>query len=154
MAQSRRVFLQSALLSFMAGLVSVLSHPLSAWGKTGSAKLAGPGRLDQAVSQELGQGELRETDGLSLEAPQTAEDGAVVPITVESRLPDVETILIFVEKNPVPLAARFQFDPSMDAFVSLRIKMNESSDVIAVVKSGDDYFGARRKVKVVVGGCG
>jgi sulfur-oxidizing protein SoxY len=42
----------------------------------------------------------------------------------------------------------------MDAFVSLRIKMNESSDVIAVVKSGDDYFGARRKVKVVVGGCG
>jgi sulfur-oxidizing protein SoxY len=89
-----------------------------------------------------------------LETPQIAEDGAVVPITVESRLPNVETILIFVEKNPVPLAARFQFDPSMDAFVSLRIKMNESSDVIAVVKSGDDYFGARRKVKVVVGGCG
>jgi sulfur-oxidizing protein SoxY len=77
-----------------------------------------------------------------------------VPITLVSELPDVETIWVFVEKNPTPLAARFNLDKSLEPFVSLRIKMNESCDVVAMVKSGDEFFSTRKKVTVVLGGCG
>ena len=95
-----------------------------------------------------------DSDQITLEAPDIAEDGAIVPVTVASALPGVDSIWVFVEKNPTPLAARFTLAPSLDPFVSLRVKMNESCGLIAVVKSGDAYFSARKPVRVVVGGCG
>jgi sulfur-oxidizing protein SoxY len=110
--------------------------------------------LEESLAQAIGGSQLRESDSIQLEIPEIAEDGAVVPITVESSLPDVDAILVFVEKNPTPLVARFQLGKAMDAYASLRIKMNESCDVIAVIKSGEAYFSSRKKVRVVVGGCG
>ncbi len=91
---------------------------------------------------------------VKLDAPDIAEDGSIVPITIESELPGVEAIWVFVEKNPSPLAARFDLERNLDPFVSLRIKMNESSKVIAMVKSGNGYFSTGKNVKVVAGGCG
>ena len=154
MKVSRRSFVRSTLVLLTAGSASIFAPARRAWAKTASVKIADNDGLDQAIAQEIGARKLAESDAIRLETPQVAEDGAVVPVTVESSLPDVEVILIFVEKNPTPLVARFSFDKSMDAFVSLRIKMNETCDVVAVVGSGGAFFSTRKRVKVVVGGCG
>ncbi|HUL12316.1 MAG TPA: thiosulfate oxidation carrier protein SoxY [Methylococcaceae bacterium] len=155
MIQSRRSFVRTLLALSAAGLSSALGLPVRVWAKNvAMAKDSGTDSLEQAIAQEIGDRKPVESDDISLEIPQIAEDGAVVPISVESRLAHVESILIFVEKNPTPLAAHFRFDRSMDAFASLHIKMNESCDVIVVVKAGGEFFSARKKVKVVVGGCG
>ncbi len=110
--------------------------------------------LAESMDGELGGRRPVETDLLTLEAPDIAENGAIVPITVKTGLPGVDAIWVFVEKNPTPLAARFELEKSLEPYVSLRIKMNESSDVIAVVRSDREYFSACQKVRVVVGGCG
>lgn len=155
MIQSRRSFVRTLLALSAAGLSSALGLPVRVWAKNvAMAKDSGTDSLEQAIAREIGDRKPVESDDISLEIPQIAEDGAVVPISVESRLAHVESILIFVEKNPTPLAAHFRFDRSMDAFASLHIKMNESCDVIVVVKAGGEFFSARKKVKVVVGGCG
>ena len=122
----------------------------------------GRGRLKLAMDDTLTTARDRETKGdkvsasglVKLEAPGIAEDGSIVPITIQSELPGVESIWVFVEKNPSPLAARFDLEKSLDAFVSLRIKMNESCKVIAMVKSEGGYFSASKQVTVVTGGCG
>jgi len=155
MIQSRRSFVRTLLALSVAGLSSALGLPVRVWAKNvAMAKDSGTDSLEQAIAREIGDRKPVESDDISLEIPQIAEDGAVVPISVEGRLAHVESILIFVEKNPTPLAAHFRFDRSMDAFASLHIKMNESCDVIVVVKAGGEFFSARKKVKVVVGGCG
>ncbi len=148
MTQTRRTFLNVLLAQLLVWRWG------QAWPKTASRKAAEGENLAQAMNRELAGRHPVEGGKLTLEAPEIAENGAIVPITVESGLPDVDTIWIFVEKNPTPLAARFRLDNSLDTFVSLRIKMNESCDVIAVIKSGEEYFSARKKVRVVVGGCG
>ena len=102
----------------------------------------------------MGNAPIKQSKEIKLQVPQIAEDGAIVPITVESTLEEVDEIIVFVEKNPTPLAAHFHLNPVLEPFASLRIKMNESCDVIAVVKSRGEYFGTRKAVKVMVGGCG
>lgn len=146
MIQSRRTLLQAML----AALLACSSLPVRVFAKSSG----GADKVDRAIAHETGGAKLEQSQEISLEVPEIAEDGAIVPVTVASTLPDVEAILIFVEKNPTPFAAGLQLDKSLDAYASLRIKMNESCDVIAVVKSGNNYFTQRKKVKVVVGGCG
>jgi sulfur-oxidizing protein SoxY len=113
--------------------------------------------LDEAIAHELGGGmaAIRPSAQISLAVPDIAEDGAIVPITVESTLNDVKSLLIFVEKNPFPLTARFNFRADMAPYVSLHIKMNESSDVIAIAETTDGgRYSAKKQVKVLQGGCG
>ncbi len=148
-AQTRRSFLSfilALLLTWVSG---------RAWPKpSASGRPEGSDTLAQAMDRETDGRQPVESGLISLRVPDIAEDGSLVPITVESTLPEADSIWIFVEKNPVPLAARFKFESPLDPFVSLRIKMNESCDVIALVRSGEAYFSTRKKVKVVVGGCG
>jgi sulfur-oxidizing protein SoxY len=112
-------------------------------------------KLAVAMARELQGRKPEESASITLEAPDIAEDGAIVPITIAaSSLADISAIWVFVEKNPNPLAAAFALEKNLDPFVSLRIKMNESCEVIAVVKSGEAYFSTRKKVRVTLGGCG
>ena len=83
-----------------------------------------------------------------------AENGAIVPISVESRLPNISRMLIFVEKNPTPLAAQIRFEPGTDGFASLRLKMNETSSILVIAESEGKFFGTQKIVKIMVGGCG
>jgi len=87
-------------------------------------------------------------------APDIAENGAVVPIAVTSRLPKTQQISIVAEKNPFPLAATFDLAGGGEGYVSARIKMGQTSDVWAVVKADGKYYVARKEVKITVGGCG
>lgn len=91
---------------------------------------------------------------VKLTAPEIAANGAVVPVTVESTLPNVTRIVFFVTANPYPLAAEFAIPPGTEAYVSNRIKMGKTSDVVAYVESGGKLYSATKNVKVTVGGCG
>ena len=87
-------------------------------------------------------------------APDKAENGAVVQIEVTSRIPNTESIAIFVENNPTALIANFVFGEGADGLVVTRIKMAETSDVLAVIKSGNRYYSAKKRVEVLENGCG
>ncbi|HEX4040117.1 MAG TPA: thiosulfate oxidation carrier protein SoxY [Xanthobacteraceae bacterium] len=94
------------------------------------------------------------SDKVNLDAPEIAENGAVVPISVSTTLPNVTSIAIVVSENPFPLAANYPIPPGTAPMVSNRLKMAKTSKVIALVASGDKVFSASKDVKVTVGGCG
>jgi len=91
---------------------------------------------------------------VTLKAPDIAENGAVVPISVKSKIPGVSQIVILVEKNPSPMTASFQLGEGAKADVSTRIKMGSTSDVITLVEAQGKVYAARKNVKVTIGGCG
>lgn len=86
--------------------------------------------------------------------PEIAENGAVVPITVRSDLPKTQSISILIEKNPNTVAASFDVPEGTEPFISTRVKMAETSNVVALVKADGKYYFARKEVKVTLGGCG
>jgi sulfur-oxidizing protein SoxY len=102
----------------------------------------------------LGASSPTESKDIAIKAPEIAENGAVVPVEVTTNLPNTQSIAIIVEKNPVPLAAEFDLASDTEPFVATRIKMAETSRVIALVKAGDKHYTAVREVKVTIGGCG
>ena len=104
----------------------------------------------------LGAGTPASTTDVSWGAtPEIAENGAVVPVSVTSKIPGTEAIAILIEKNPNKLAANFSFPEGTAPALSTRVKMSESSMVYALVKTKDDkYFLATREIKVTLGGCG
>ena len=95
-----------------------------------------------------------ESDKVKLDAPEIAENGAVVPITVSSTLPDVTSIAILVPENPFPLAASYKIPAGTQAMVGNRLKMAKTSKVVALVEAGGKLYSATKEVKVTVGGCG
>ena len=94
------------------------------------------------------------SDKVSLDAPEIAENGAVVPIAVASTLPNVTGIAILVLENPNVLAAAYKLPAGTQASVSNRLKMAKTTKVLAVVESGGKLYSATKEVKVTVGGCG
>jgi sulfur-oxidizing protein SoxY len=94
------------------------------------------------------------SDKVNLDAPEIAENGAVVPIAVASTLPNVTGVAILVLENPNVLAAAYKIPPGAQASVSNRLKMAKTSKVVAVVESGGKLYSASKEVKVTVGGCG
>jgi len=94
------------------------------------------------------------SDEIVLTLPDVADNGAQVPVEIESRLPDTDTVLILVERNPNMVAARFELHEGMLPQLQTYIKMNETSDVFALVRSQGKYFMTRRHVQVTLGGCG
>ena len=94
------------------------------------------------------------SDKVKLDAPEIAENGAVVPITVSSTLPDVTSISIFVAENPNALAASYKIPAGTLPSVANRLKMAKTTNVIAVVEAGGKLYSTSKEVKVTVGGCG
>jgi sulfur-oxidizing protein SoxY len=94
------------------------------------------------------------SDKVKLDAPEIAENGAVVPISVSTTLPDVTSISILVAENPNALAASYKIPAGTVPSVANRLKMAKTSNVIAVVEAGGKLYSATKEVKVTVGGCG
>ena len=97
---------------------------------------------------------LEESAEVTLKAPDIAENGAVVPVTVTSTLSGVESMSIFIEGNPSPLAAEFIIPAGTKADVSTRVRMGKTTKVTAVVKANGKLYSAAKEVKVTIGGCG
>lgn len=95
-----------------------------------------------------------ESAEVTLKAPDIAENGAVVPVTVTSTLSGVESMSIFIEGNPAPLAAEFIIPAGTQADVSTRVRMGKTTKVTAVVKANGKLYSASKEVKVTIGGCG
>jgi len=150
----RRAFLKGSITT---GVLSVaigagLLKPnvvLAAWPEDAFSKKS----LADALAA-LGASGAAESGDIKIKAPDIAENGAVVPITVSTSISGVEKISVMVEKNPQPLAANFELSSKCEGFISTRIKMGKTSDVIAVVQAGGKTFTAKKTVKVTIGGCG
>ena len=106
-----------------------------------------------ALSAVAGSGSYEHSDDIKIKAPDIAENGSVVPVTVSSGLSDIESITLFSESNGSPLVASFNLNGSQ-AYISTRIKMGKTGNVLAVVKSGGKLFANKKEVKVTIGGCG
>jgi sulfur-oxidizing protein SoxY len=89
-----------------------------------------------------------------IEAPQIAENGAVVPIEITSNIPGTTWIAVVLEKNPFPLAAKFEFLDGALPYVKLNVKMAETSDVRVVASAAGKQHSATKEIKVTIGGCG
>lgn len=109
---------------------------------------------DEALKDVFGNNTVTPSDKITLTAPDIAENGAVVPVTVESTLPKVTRIAFIAPANPYALVADFIIPDGSEAYVSNRIKMGKTSDVIAIVESDGKLYSAKKSVKVTVGGCG
>lgn len=94
-----------------------------------------------------------DTTAIQLTAPEVAENGAVVPVTVESSLARTEQISILVDKNPTMLVSSFTYSEGTEGYLSTRIKMAQTATVIALVKANGKFYRVSREVKVTAGGC-
>ena len=110
--------------------------------------------ISSALMAATGSDTYTESADIKLKAPDIAENGAVVPITVSSTLPNVESITIIAKNNPSPLTSTYRLQNGAEPFISTRIKLGKTSDIIAVVKSNGQLFSATKEVKVTIGGCG
>ena len=96
-----------------------------------------------------------ESKDVVLTAPEIAENGAVVPMTIATSLPGVKYVLLLVEKNPNALVARFDVSDAVEPNFATRAKMAQTSDVYAVAVTADNTaFFTKKEVKVTLGGCG
>lgn len=107
------------------------------------------------LMKALGASAPAESKDIALTAPDIAENGAVVPIAASTTLPNVKRMLVLVEKNPNVLAAAFDVSDAVEASFSTRVKMGQSSNVMAVAMLADGkVLYTQKEVKVTLGGCG
>ena len=111
-------------------------------------------KADEAMTELFGTHVTTPSDQINLKVTEIAENGAVVPVSINTTLENVESVSIVVEKNPRPMAATFEIPAGTLPNISSRIKMGQTSDVIAVVKTPNGIFSTSKQVKVTIGGCG
>ena len=152
---ARRTFLKltggagALAAAFAAGLVSSSRVLAANWNKAGfeSKALAD-------VMKSLGATGATESKDIIITAPDIAENSALVPIEITSRIPNTQSISVIAEKNPFPLVATMELFSGSEPYAYVRIKMGQTSNVWAVVKADGKYFTTRKEVKITVGGCG
>ena len=110
--------------------------------------------LDETMQALGGSTPLPSNDIAFFATPDIAENGAVVPVGITSKVPQTESIAILIEKNPNMLAAVFDVPPGTDPSLSTRIKMGQTSNVYALVKANGKYYATSKEIKVTLGGCG
>ncbi len=137
-------------LAASAGLLTVKSAAAEAWNKTAFEVKS----LNDVVKAMGGASATESKDISFINAPDIAENGAVVPVGATSKIPKTESISILVEKNPNALSASFTIPEGTEPTISTRVKMSQTSNVYALVKADGKYFYAVKEVKVTLGGCG
>jgi sulfur-oxidizing protein SoxY len=110
--------------------------------------------VDDALNALLGSNTHEASESIKIKAPDIAENGAVVPVTVESDAQGISSISIIAAGNQMPLIASFNLGEGALGFVSTRIKMAKTAEIVAVVKAGDKIMSSAKEVKVTIGGCG
>ncbi len=150
--QRRTTLKTGGSLALIAAAVSAGVLPTSAFAQWNKNAFDAKNLND--VVKAMGGATAEKSNDIAITAPDIAENGAVVPIAVASKLANVESIAILVEKNPNSLAATFDIPAGTEPNVGTRVKMGQSSNVHAVVKAGGKYYVATKEVKVTLGGCG
>lgn len=124
----------------------------------GAARADGPrrafdaGTLAEAL-EALGAVRAANSRDIRITGPEVAENGAAVPLGISASLPGAERLAILVEKNLNPLVASFILPEGTEAHVQTRVRMAQTSDVIALVKAEGGFYMAAREIRVTIGGC-
>jgi sulfur-oxidizing protein SoxY len=150
----RRKFLKTA--SFVGGAVVIGSSVLTPQRAIAAYNKAAFEAKDVngAINASLGSDQHSASDAIKLKAPDIAENGAVVPITVSADMGNVTGISIIAAANPQPLTSTYELSPAAEAYVSTRVKLAKTANVVAVVKADGKLYSATKEVKVTIGGCG
>lgn len=147
----RRDFVQGCIAAGALGAGLLTVRPARAeWPKAAFEETD----LNKAMIALLGRAEATDSDALTLKAPEIAENGPVVPVTVECSLPGVESLSLFGDQNRYPLLAHLVLTASAVPLLSTRVKLGKTCTVIAVAKAGGKLFGAKQEIKVTIGGEG
>jgi sulfur-oxidizing protein SoxY len=141
--------LRRTLLGALAAALLKPFAALAAWNQE-----AFGAKTPQDALKGIGASNAVPTKDIAIEAPQIAENGAVVPVEITSNIPGTTSIAVVIEKNPFPLAAKFDFMEGALPFVKLNVKMGETSDVRVVATAGGRHHTATKEIKVTIGGCG
>lgn len=152
MNQNRRELLRIATvmgLAISAGILKPGVALAADWNGSGFDARS----LADALKTIGAEGAAISTD-VAVTGPDIAENGAVVPVTVTSSVPNTEFMAILVEKNPNPLSAAYTIPAGTEASVSTRVKMGSTSNVHALVKANGKWLVASKEIKVTLGGCG
>jgi sulfur-oxidizing protein SoxY len=150
--QTRRQMLQrsATVAGLMAGLGLLPEAAQAAWN---NAAFEAKSMAD--LVKALGGAAPVESKDVTITGPDIAENGAVVPVGCASALPGVKRLMVLVEKNPSMLCAMFDVSDAVDANFSTRVKMGQSSQVMAVAVTADNkILFAQKEIKVTLGGCG
>jgi sulfur-oxidizing protein SoxY len=145
----REVLRLTAIIGLMAATGLISEAEAADWNKA-----AFDGKTLDDVLKALGGSSADKSSAVTINAPDIAENGAVVPVGVTTTLPNTQQIAILVEKNPSALAAQFLMTADTEPFVASRVKMAQTSNVHALVKAGGKWYVATKEVKVTLGGCG
>ena len=150
--QTRREMLarSASVAAALAGLGLLPRAAQAAWSQAAfDAKTMGD------LMKALGTSGPTESKDVTITGPDIAENGAVVPVGASTTLAGARRILLLVEKNPSMLAALFEVTDAVEPNISTRVKMGQSSNVIAVVITADNkVLFAQKEIKVTLGGCG
>jgi sulfur-oxidizing protein SoxY len=154
MQTRRKMLSQSAHVAAMLAAAGLM--PAVAQAQAGAYNAAAfAAKTMPELMKALGGNAPAESKDVSLTGPDIAENGAVVPVGAATSLAGVKSLLILVEKNPSMLIAMFDMTDAVEANISTRVKMGQSSDVYAVAMMNDGkVLFAKKEVKVTLGGCG
>jgi len=141
------------MVGLTASLGSMLLFPRAAFAKWMKTAFDAE-TTDTALLGLFNSKAIIESDRIILKIPEIAENGAVVPVNINTDLPNVETISLFAEKNLHPLSAAFTIPKGTTPNVSVRIRLAETMNVKAIVKSDGKLYSTQKEVKVTIGGCG
>ena len=148
---SKRSFLFKATSVIALSLSTSYSKLFAEWQESLFTHKA----LDEVINSLTNNSTATQSTEIHIKAPEIAENGAVVPITVNSSIADVTNISIIVDNNPSPLTSSFDINPQLEAYISTRVKMAKSSNIIALVTTKDKkYYTNSKSIKVTIGGCG
>ena len=148
---SRRGFLRlTGLLGLVTSALALAPRlALAAWNKAAfETKALADAYKALGVGSPVASGDIR------ISASDIAENGAVVPVEVISKIPNTTQISLLIEKNPTTLTAQFDLGPDVLPEISTRVKMAETSNIIALVKADGKFHAAAKEIKVTLGGCG
>ena len=117
-----------------------------------------------AVADEIKKlyGDKKASDGkIKLDVPQIAENGLVVPISIDVESPMsadnyVKAVHVFADGNPLPQVVSFRFSPECGkASASTRMRLAQTQNILCIAEmSNGTLYSAKAEVKVTIGGCG
>jgi len=149
MSISRRTFVRASAIG--AVLTAVASQRGNAALPPGVFSAASPA---DAIRAGVGNAAMVSDERVRLTAPDRAENGDVVPLSVDADLPNIQRITLVADKNPIPVIAVFSLAPEVEGFVATRVKLAETCNVTALVESGGKLHTGSKPVQVLIGGCG
>lgn len=150
---ARRNALKMFSVFGIAAAGGVIGLPFNAFASEWKASNFEAKGLENAL-KELGVDTYTMSSDVSVTSAEIAENGAVVPVSIMSAIPNTESMAVLIEKNPNPLSLVFNIPAGTEAAFTTRVKMGETSKIYAFAKANGKWFAASKEVKVTLGGCG